>query len=142
MRKVLGVLAALVVSGSLVAASLADEKADVARVEQELRAADEAVAIHKRARERAEKAVRQSSLGVQCRAAKAKYDKMMNGERVEGIPSRITENVRVCERKHVVFIKKMTRIFLTDEIKQAQQKKLDGLMRELQKIRKRDYTEA
>ena len=67
MRKlasVLGVVVvALVVSGCLVSASFADEKADIARVEQELRAAAEAAAVHDRARKRAETAVAMSSLG-------------------------------------------------------------------------------
>ncbi|MCY4547537.1 MAG: hypothetical protein OXC28_04140 [Defluviicoccus sp.] len=143
MRRVRGALTALVLSGAIFAASAetgtAEDKADVARVEQEIRTVDEAMAIHKRARERAAKAVRLSSLGQEYRRAQAKYKKMMSGEPVEGIRSQIHDRARVYAEKYVAFVKRMTRIFLNDEIERATEKKLDGLMRELKKIRSKDY---
>ena len=45
MRSVCGVLTALVVSGILMSASLADQKGDVARVEQEIRVVDDSIAM-------------------------------------------------------------------------------------------------
>ena len=134
MRKLAIVLGMFVVSGGLVSISLADQKADVARVEKELRAAQEAVAIYSRAKERAERAVSLSSLGQKYRTAQMKYKKMMRGEKVEGIPSRITKNVGIYAGKYLEMVKKMTRIFLDDEIKLAEERKLHSLMRELKKL--------
>ena len=75
MRRVCGVLTALVLSGAISAAlaetRTADEKADVALVEREIRAVDDAIAIHDRAKERVEKAVALSSLGQELRKAQA-----------------------------------------------------------------------
>ena len=125
MRKLLGVLGVVVVSGTISVASAetmtAEEKADLAITEAEIRkveeadrrlkeAVEKAVAIHKRAKERAKKAVERSSL-------------MPKLKRVSH------------------FIKRMTRIFLDDEIERAVDKKLEGLTRELKKIRKKDYAQ-
>ena len=198
MRKVYGVLTAFVVSGAISAASAetttAEERADVALVEREIRAVDEAIAIHDRAKERAEKAVSLSSLGRQYRKAKdeaAKAWKVLeatrahreylgkdkiedrrafaafSGENVEAqfepwfterylaeqdrrrkeyakaskVPKILSEKASLYAKQVALFVKKMTRIFLTDEIERAEQKKLDGLMRELKKIRKKDYAQ-
>ena len=143
MRKVCGVLTAFVLSGAIFAASAetrtADEKSDVARVERELQAVEDAVAIHNRARERAEKAVEMSSLGQEFRRVKSEYAKFRSGKETAELPSSLYEKIEIYSRKYAIFVKKMTRIFLTDEIERAKQRKLDGLMRELKKIRERDY---
>lgn len=195
MRSVCSVLAAFVVSGSLISASLADEKADVARVEQEIQAVDEAIAIHDRAKERAQRAVHRSSLGKQYRAAKAEATKARKEfeasrayqqhlgkhklkrpqpfarsigaggdpqselsalqdyldetdrrrkeyEKASKIPELLSRKANVYAEKMAIYIRRMTRIFLDDEILRAEQKKLDGLRRELKKIKERDYAEA
>ena len=139
MRKLCGVLTALAISGSLVSVSLADQKADVARVEQELRATAEAAAIHNRARERAVKAVELSSLGRKLQRVEREWAKFKRGEEIEEPASRLREKRILYREKIGIFVKRMTRIFLTDEIERAAEKKLDGLMRELKKIRKREY---
>ncbi len=141
MRKVLGVLTALVVSGALVSASLADEKADMARVEQELRATAEAAAIHDRARERARTAVALSSLGRERQRVEREWAKFRRGEEIAEPASRLREKRAIYNREIKRLVKRMTRIFLTDEIERAEREKLDGLMRELKKIRKKDYAQ-
>ena len=149
MRKSYGVLTVLVVSGSLLSASLADEKADVALVEQEIRAVDDSIAIHNRAKERARKAVDRSSLGQKCRNAISKWkkaDKALRTSRAktdertkaEYLAELHRRRATLYEKKCYLFVKRMTRIFLSDEIERAQEKKLPGLARELKKIRK-DY---
>ena len=142
MRRVCGALAALVLSGAIFTASAetstADEKADVARVEQELRATAEAAAIYSQARERARKAVEMSSLGRELRRVEREWGKFEKGEEISEPASRLREK-RIFYKKQIgIFVNKMTRIFLNDEIERAKQKKLDGLMRELKKIRKKD----
>ena len=47
----------------------------------------------------------------------------------------------MCGQQIKRLIRRMTRIFLDEEIERAEQKKLDGLMRELKKIRKKDYAQ-
>ena len=196
MRRVCGVLTALVLSGAIFAASAetrtAEEKADVALVEREIQAVDEAIAIHNRAKERAEKAVALSSLGQEFRTAQAgaakawqdlkvsrahreylgkdkitdqrsfaksigeegtdpyvdwlseKYFKEIDQRRkryqdATKVPKLLSEQAALYAEEIQIFVKRMTRIFLTDEIDRAQQKKLDGLTRELKKIRKKGY---
>lgn len=134
-----GVLTALVVSGSLVSVSLADQKADVARVEQELRAEEEATAIHNRAMARAIKAVKMSSLARKLQQVEVEWAKFKRGEEVNEPVSPLREKRIFYETKMSRYIKRMTRIFLDDEIKRAIDKKLEGLTRELKKIRKKDY---
>ena len=192
MRKLCGVLTALVVGGSLLSAPLADEKADVAMVEREIKAVDESIAVHNRAMERARKAVDRSSLGRECQRAKdeaatawenlkasrahrdflgkdkikdrrsfassigenehAQYQPWLAEKYFAEIdrrrkaydkavqkPKILSELADALGKRCKIFVKKMTRIFLTDEIKRAAEKKLDGLTRELKKIRKKDY---
>lgn len=139
MRKLRGVLITLVLSGSLVSVSLADQKADVARVEQELRTTAEAAAIHSRAWERARKAVEMSSLGRKLQRVEREWEKFKRGEEINEPASRLREKRIMLKEKISRFIKRMTRIFLTDEIERAEREKLDGLMHELKKIRKKGY---
>ena len=192
MRKLCGVLTALVVSGSLVSVSIADEKADVAMVEREIRAVDESIAIHKRAKKRAEKAVSLSSVGREYQKAKDEaakawatfkaspaYRRYLGDDKIENardfalsigenvvaqyerwllnkyhaeqerrrkayekgskLPKILSDKAALHAEQVSLFVKKMTRIFLSDEIEKAEQKKLDGLTRELKKIRKKDY---
>ena len=196
MRRMCGVLTALVLSGAIFGAAAetrtAEEKADVALVEREIRAVGDAIAIHNRAKARAEKAVALSSLGQELRTAKAgaskawqdlkasrahreylgkdkitdrrsfaksigeegtdpyvdwlseKYRNEIDRRRkryseAAKVPKLLSEQAALYAEQVSLFVKKMTRIFLTDEIERAQQKKLDGLMRELKKIRKKGY---
>ena len=139
MRTVYGVLTKLVVIGSLVSVSFADEKADVARVEQKLRAITEAAAIHDRARERARTAVSLSSLGRKLQWVEREWEKFKRGEEIAEPASKLREWRIMYGREIKRLVKRMTRIFLTDEIERAAEKKLDGLMRELKRIRKKDY---
>ena len=187
MRKFASVLGVLVVSSTIFAASAetttAQERADVALVEEEIRAVDEALEIHERAKERARKAVLASSLGQKYQKAKDEAakawtalkasrahreylgkDKMGIGTRpltLEAMNSHLKERDRrreaydmaaqkpklLSKRSSLLadqcefFMKRMTSIFLDDEIERAAKKKLDGLMRELKKIRKKDYAQ-
>lgn len=141
MRSVCGVLTALVVSGSLISVSLADQKADVARVEQELRAIAEAVAIHDRARDRARTAVALSSLGRKLQWVEREWAKFERGEEIVEPASKLREWRIIYGREIKRLVKRMTRIFLTDEIELARQKKLDSLVRELKKIRQKNYAQ-
>lgn len=59
-------LATFALSFGLISIAVADEADDVARVELEIQAIDKAVAIHKRAKDRARIAVNKSSLGRKC----------------------------------------------------------------------------
>ena len=192
MRKLCCVLTALVVSGATFAASAetqtAEERADIALVEEEIQAVDESIAIHKRAKERARKAVDRSSLGRECRKASGEaaaarkrlkasrahreylgkdkitdqraYAKSIGAttygegqvryldeidrrrkayDKAVKEPELLSKLASLCHKRYALFVKRMVRIFLTDEIERAEEKKLDGLMRELKKIRKKDY---
>lgn len=141
MRKLASVLGVVVVSGGLVSVSLADQQADVARVEQELRATAEAAAIHDRARERARTAVALSSLGRKLQRVERDWAKFERGEEIAEPASRLREKRAIYGREIKRLVKRMTRIFLTDEIERAEREKLDGLMRELKKIRKKGYAQ-
>lgn len=156
MRKLASVLGVVVVSGTIFAASAeimtAEEKADLAITEAEIRkveeadrrlreAVEKAVAIHKRAKERARKAVERSSLMPKLKRVKREYQNFLDGEQLKEPASKVRDRMIFYEKRVSHFIKRMTRIFLDDEIERAEQKKLDGLMQELKKIRKKDYAE-
>lgn len=141
MRKLASVLGVVVVSGGLVSVSLADQKADIARVEQELRATAEAAAIHDRARQRARTAVALSSLGRERERVEREWAKFGRGEEIAEPASRLREKRAIYGRQVERLVKRMTRIFLTDEIERAEREKLDGLMRELKRIRKKGYAQ-
>ena len=141
MRKLASVLGVVVVSGSLVSVSLADQKADVARVEQELRAEEKAAAIHNRAWQRARTAVEQSSLGRKLFLVEVEWAKFKRGEEINEPASRLREKRIRYKEKVNRFVKRMTSIFLDEEIRRAAEQKLEGLTRELKRIRRKDYAE-
>ena len=131
MRKVCGVLTALVLSGAIFIASAetgtADEKADVARAEQEWRATVENAAIQSQAIERAIRAVEKSSLGREFQRIEREWEKFLRREEISEPASQLREK-RIFYRKEIdILVKKMTRIFLNEEIERAKQKNLDGL---------------
>lgn len=151
MRSVCGVLTALVLSGTISIASAetmtAEEKADVAITEEEIRAVEEeirivneAIAIHNRARERARKAVEMSSLGRKLQQVEREWEKFKRGEETKDPASRIRDERIMYKEKIDMFVKRMTRIFLKDEVAKAARKKLPRLKRELEKI-SRQYAE-
>lgn len=133
-------IVALVVSGGLVSTPLANEKDDIALVEQEIRAVDDAIAIHKRAKERAKTAVGKSTLGQKCQ--EARQNSLNNVDKAgETMDESLNRAILLLQRSDLyaekchIFIDRMTAIFLTDEIEKAENKKLYGLIRELKKLR-------
>ena len=119
MRKLASVLGVFVVSGSLVSVSLADQKADVARVEQELRATAEAAAMQHRASHRARAAVEQSSLGRKLFLVEVEWAKFERGEEIKVPASRLREQRARYKAEIKNLVKRMTGIFLEDEKRRA-----------------------
>lgn len=138
MRKLANVLGVVVVSGSLVSVSLADQKADVARVEQELRATAEAAAMHNRASHRARTAVEQSSLGRKLFLVEVEWAKFKRGEEINEQASKLREQRIRYQEKVKNLVKRMTGIFLEDEKKRAMCVKLAAIEHLLTKSRKKD----
>ncbi|MCY4397184.1 MAG: hypothetical protein OXC10_18835 [Rhodospirillaceae bacterium] len=168
--------------------ALSDENADIEAVEREIRAVNDSIAIHNRAKKRAKVAVRKSSWGIKCfkrqseyrkeneafKISKAyreylgpdKFDRIgfkkewikkhgssnyikmldeankesdMRRKRFEEAQKPIDALYKVMVATQKVcasFVRRMTEIFLQDEIKKATKKKLHRLKRELEKIRK------
>ena len=150
MRKLFGVLTALVVIGTISVANAetmtAEERADVAITEEEIRKVEEAdrrvqeaIVIHKRAMARAKKAVQMSSLTRKLKKAEREYQNFLDGEPLKEPASKVRDRMIFYEERVSYFIKRMTRIFLDDEIRRAIDKELEGLTRELKKIRKKEY---
>ena len=174
-------------SAALAVPAAADEKADIALVERELRAMDEAREIEKRAQKRAYAAVWKSSVGSKCLEHKRKYqdadkafrqsgafreylgnkkidylealkrisneaknygEKMRKEQALEkelsrrkrayNEANRSIKNLRSLwheyEKLCHLWVKKMTVIFLRQEIRAADRKKLRTLKRELEKL--------
>ena len=80
-----------------------------------------------------------SSLGRKPRRVEHDWAKFERGEEIAEPASKLREWRIVYGREIKRLVKRMTRIFLTDEIERAQREKLDGLTRELKKIRRKDY---
>ena len=66
-------------------------------------------------------------------------EKFEQGEGIEEPASQLREKIVIYRKKIGIFVTRMTRIFLNEEIERAVNKTLDGLTRELKQIRRKDH---